>query len=167
MSDSKEDRIRVHLGYEPLDIHAAIQSVTAPGCGAISSFIGTTRDEFEGKKVIELSYEAYDSMAIAELKRVGERAMKKWPGIDQIVILHRLGTVKVCEASVVIAVSAPHRSDALEACAFAIDDLKATVPIWKREIYEDGSIWKQNAEHCCGKVPLLFANPSDAHSHHT
>eukprot|EP00183_Erythrolobus_madagascarensis_P000137 CAMPEP_0185849456 /NCGR_PEP_ID=MMETSP1354-20130828/3958_1 /TAXON_ID=708628 /ORGANISM="Erythrolobus madagascarensis, Strain CCMP3276" /LENGTH=136 /DNA_ID=CAMNT_0028549989 /DNA_START=260 /DNA_END=667 /DNA_ORIENTATION=+ len=134
-------RIDVHITRDPLDIQGVTNSVLDPGAGAVSTFIGTTRNTFHGKRVVELSYEAYEPMALQELRKVGEQCGAKWASLLQVTLHHRLGTVAVQEASVVIAVSSPHRADAIAACAFAIDELKARVPIWKREIYEDGSEW--------------------------
>jgi molybdopterin synthase catalytic subunit len=114
--------------------------------GAISLFIGTTRDNFEGKRVVTLEYEAYVPMAESEMRKLCVTTREKFPGVLAVVIHHRLGRVPVAEASVVIAVSSPHRKIAINACHFTIDKLKATVPIWKREMYEDGSTWKENTE---------------------
>mmetsp|Transcript_8791 Transcript_8791/g.23045 ORF Transcript_8791/g.23045 Transcript_8791/m.23045 type:complete len:159 (-) Transcript_8791:627-1103(-) len=149
--------VEVFITHEPLDAHAVVDSVYDSKAGAVSSFIGTTRDTFHGKRVVELSYDAYEPMALQELRKVGEQCGARWPSVLRVAMHHRLGTVSVKEASVVIAVSSPHRADAIAACAFAIDELKARVPIWKREIYEDGSEWKQNAESCCS-IPHPFAH---------
>lgn len=134
--------------HSPLDIGYISASVTAPSTGATSLFVGTTRDNFEGKKVVKLEYEAYQPMAIKELKKLCDELRSKWSSIHRIAIHHRLGEVKVTEASVVIAVSSPHRADSLEAVQHCIDRLKATVPIWKKEIYEEetGGEWKENKE---------------------
>ncbi|DAZ98241.1 TPA: hypothetical protein N0F65_011709 [Lagenidium giganteum] len=137
----------VEVVEDPLDAQRAIDLVTHESAGAISTFIGTTRDSFEGKKVLRLEYEGYVPMAKQELLKICAQIREKWPGVVGIAMLHRLGVVAVKEASVVIAVSSPHRREALEACAFGIDTLKATVPIWKSEQYEgDTRVWKENAE---------------------
>ncbi|CAH1796172.1 unnamed protein product [Owenia fusiformis] len=123
-----------------------VRRVTQPNTGATSIFMGTTRDFFEDKKVIKLEYEAYESMAKKELKKICEQAREKY-AVEKIAVLHRLGEVPVCETSVLIVISAPHRNAAIDATKFVIDTLKATVPIWKKEIYEDGSCnWKENKE---------------------
>ncbi len=136
----------VKLVEEPLDVAAISNLVVAPSTGATSVFVGTTRDNFEGKRVFRLEYEAYESMAVKEMEKVCARLRSKWPDAHGVAIYHRLGVVPVTEASVVIAVSSAHRKAALEAAHFAIDDLKANVPIWKKEVYEDGEAWKENAE---------------------
>ncbi|XP_016952732.1 molybdopterin synthase catalytic subunit [Drosophila biarmipes] len=138
----------VKLVNNPIDIAHIHQLLADEGCGASSVFVGTTRDNFQGKKVVSLAYEAYDNMALKEMNKICSDLRSKWPELKHIVIYHRLGTVPVCEASVVIAASSPHRSEALESVAFAIDQLKTRVPIWKKEIYEGdhGSEWKENKE---------------------
>ncbi|KAK4292933.1 hypothetical protein Pmani_034334 [Petrolisthes manimaculis] len=119
---------------------------THPSCGAISLFVGTTRNTFQGKDVVQLEYEAYIEMAEKEMKSLCKVARKKWP-LKHIVIHHRLDLVPVKEASVIIAVSSEHRRESLDAVSYLIDSLKAKVPIWKKEIYTDGnSDWKKNKE---------------------
>lgn len=135
----------VEVTPHALDTAKYIAAVTRPSAGAIAAFVGTTRDSFEGKRVLRLEYEAYAPMAVAKMKEVCEQARAKF-GVTCIAIAHRTGTVGVAEASVAIAVSSPHRKPALEAAHWAIDELKATVPIWKKEIFEDGSVWKENLE---------------------
>lgn len=129
-----------------LDLSSCTDWVNDASCGAISTFIGTTRDTFEGKKVTKLEYEAYVPMAQKVLQDICAMAKSRWQGIGKMCIWHRTGTVPVKEASVIIAVSSTHRRDSLECCAWAIDELKATVPIWKKDYYEGGEIWKENAE---------------------
>lgn len=120
--------------------------VTLPSTGATSLFIGTTRNNFEGKTVLRLEYEAYIPMAEKELKKLCSKIRDKW-NIANIAIYHRIGVVPVIEASVVIAISSEHRQESLEAVHFAIDELKATVPIWKKEVYEgETNAWKENKE---------------------
>jgi len=130
----------------PLDVAAISSSVTDPCTGATSLFVGTTRDNFQGKKVVRLEYEAYEPMAKKEMAKLCKELRSRW-SLHNIAIHHRLGLVKVTEASVIIAVSSPHRKESLEAVQFAIDKLKETVPIWKKEVYEEGGEeWKQNQE---------------------
>jgi molybdopterin synthase catalytic subunit len=124
----------------PLKLDEAIGCVTDPEAGAIVTFIGTTRNHNEGRKVIGLDYEAYGEMAEKELARIGEEAKTRWK-IARMSIIHRIGPVPIAEPSVVIAVSAAHRQDAFEACRFAIEEIKRTVPIWKKEIFEGGEVW--------------------------
>jgi molybdopterin synthase catalytic subunit len=125
---------------DPLKLDEAVAWVTDPEAGAIVTFVGTTRNHNEGRKVIGLDYEAYGEMAEKELARIGEEAKKRWR-IARIAIVHRVGPVAITEPSVVIAVSAAHRQDAFDASRFAIEEIKRTVPIWKKEIFEGGEVW--------------------------
>ncbi|RJE74366.1 MULTISPECIES: molybdenum cofactor biosynthesis protein MoaE [Reichenbachiella] len=117
-----------------------IDYVKESGAGAINVFIGTTRNQTAGKKVIKLDFEAYEPMAVKELQKIADRAVEQWD-ILSYAIVHRVGIVEIGEEAVVIAVSTPHRKDAFQACEFIIDELKKTVPIWKREVFEDGDVW--------------------------
>jgi molybdopterin synthase catalytic subunit len=123
-----------------IDVAAVTTAVLDSEAGAIVSFVGTTRDHNEGRRVIRLEYEAYEEMARAELRKLGEAAAETWP-VKKVAITHRIGVVPIEEASVVIAVSSAHRRAAFEACQFLIDRLKEVVPIWKKEFYEDGQMW--------------------------
>jgi len=125
---------------KPIDLKELVDYVSDPEAGAIASFIGTTRNNNEGRKVIGLDYDGYSEMAEKELARIGEDAKTKWP-ICRMAIIHRLGPVQITEASVIIVVSAGHRDAAFAACRFAIEEIKKTVPIWKKEVYEGGEIW--------------------------
>uniref|UniRef100_A0A673Y9S4 Molybdenum cofactor synthesis 2 n=1 Tax=Salmo trutta TaxID=8032 RepID=A0A673Y9S4_SALTR len=108
---------------------------------------GTTRNSFEGMKVVQLEYEAYIPMAESELRKIYTDIRARWPTVRHICVHHRLGVVPVTEASVIIGISSPHRRDSLEAVQYCIDTLKGTVPIWKKEVYEaDESRWKENKE---------------------
>jgi len=124
---------------QPIDLNELVRFVTDPEAGAIATFIGTTRNNNEGRKVIGLDYEAYPEMAEKELARIGEDAKKNWP-ICRMAISHRLGPVQIGEASVIIAVSSAHRDAAFAACRFAIEEIKKTVPIWKKEVVEGGEV---------------------------
>jgi len=123
-----------------IDLNGLMQYVTDAEAGAIATFIGTTRNNNEGRNVIALDYEAYPEMAEKELKRIGTEAAQKWP-ICRMAILHRLGPVQIGEASVVIVVSSAHRDAAFAASRFAIEEIKKTVPIWKKEVYQGGEVW--------------------------
>jgi len=125
---------------KPINLQELVDCVTDPEAGAIATFIGTTRNNNEGRKVIALDYEAYPDMAEKELTRLGEEARRKWQ-ICRMAIVHRVGPVQITEPSVMIAVSAAHREAAFAACRFAIEEIKKTVPIWKKEVYEGGEIW--------------------------
>ncbi len=128
------------LTEQPIDVNELLAFVGDPGAGAVTTFIGTTRDNNEGRSILSLDYEAYPGMAEQEMAKLGEEAGNKWR-ITGIAIVHRIGNVPIGEASVIIAVSAPHRDDAFKACRYAIDELKKRVPIWKKELYEGGEIW--------------------------
>ena len=124
----------------PLELEALVRHVTDPEAGAIATFIGTTRNHNDGRKVIALDYEAYPEMAEKELARIGDEAKGRWP-ICRMAIVHRLGPVQIGEASVIIAVSSAHRDAAFAASRFAIEEIKKTVPIWKKEVFEGGEVW--------------------------
>ena len=130
----------IELHTKPLDINKAIDHVSDGSVGGIDVFIGTVRDATSGKKVLALEFEAYELMAIMEFKKIVEQAKKQWP-IHKTAILHAVGRKEIGDLAVVIAVSAAHRDAAFEACRYIIDTLKKTVPIWKKEIFEDGDIW--------------------------
>ncbi|XP_047353890.1 molybdopterin synthase catalytic subunit-like isoform X1 [Vespa velutina] len=136
----------VRLEQKVLNVGEIVNLIVSPKCGAISTFIGTTRDNFENKKVIKLEYEAYEPMALKEMNNICAKIRSQW-NIEHIAIYHRLGEVPVTEASVVIAVSSPHRQESLRAVEYAINTLKASVPIWKKEIYDiEEPKWKENKE---------------------
>lgn len=132
--------IEVKIQAEPLDIDHCINQVMSPDCGGINVFIGTVRNATKDKQVIQLEFEAYESMALKEMKKLAEQAMQKW-AVQKVVIHHRTGILQIGEVPVVIAVSAAHRDAAFDACRYIIDTLKQTVPIWKKEVFEDGDVW--------------------------
>jgi len=123
-----------------LSLEELVKSVESPEAGAIATFIGTARNHSKGRRVLSLEYEAYPEMARKKLKEIEEEILKKWE-VRGVAISHRIGKLLIGEASVMIAVSAPHRKDAFAACRFAIDRIKKIVPIWKKEIFEDGERW--------------------------
>lgn len=131
---------QIEISDKPLDIQSCIDWVMSPQSGGIDIFIGTVRDATKGKRVIKLEFDAYEPMALKEMKKIAELAFKKWP-VQKLLIHHRTGVLQVGEVPVVIAVSCAHRDAAFEACRFVIDTLKQTVPIWKKEIFEDGEVW--------------------------
>ena len=135
-----------HLEISPsaLSLEAVVAHVRADAAGAISTFVGVTRDTFEGKKVSTLEYECYDAMALKTMRALCRLARLRWDGLLRIAIAHRVGVVGVGETSVIIAASSAHRADAIEAVGWMIDELKATVPIWKKETFEGGEVWKEN-----------------------
>lgn len=117
-------------------------------CGAVSTFVGITRDNFQGKKVAKLSYEGYVPMAEKELIKLCRDACAKYNSVQKIAAVHILGDCPVGKASVILAASSPHRREAMHCTEYLIDELKRRIPIWKREVYEgdEGSVWKENAE---------------------
>lgn len=125
---------------KPINLQELVDFVTDPGAGAIATFIGTTRNNNEGRKVIALDYEAYPEMAEKELARIGAEAAKRWD-ICKMAIVHRIGPVQITQASVMIAVSSAHRDAAFAASRFAIEEIKRIVPIWKKEVFEGGEVW--------------------------
>jgi molybdopterin synthase catalytic subunit/molybdopterin converting factor small subunit len=128
------------LTGEPIDPAAVIREVTTPEAGGIATFIGTTRVHSRGRTVHYLDYEAYGGMAERVMAEIAEELKQKHE-LCEVAITHRVGRVDIGELSVVIAVSAPHRAEALAACKEAIDTLKETVPLWKKEVYEGGEEW--------------------------
>ncbi len=128
------------LTEEPIDPSAVIREVSDERAGGIATFIGTTRIESRGRRVHHLDYEAYGDMAEKVMAELADELKRKYD-LCEVAITHRVGRVAIGELSVVIAVSAPHRADALAACKEAIDTLKETVPLWKKEVYEGGEEW--------------------------
>ncbi|RKP11712.1 molybdopterin converting factor subunit 2 [Piptocephalis cylindrospora] len=138
--------------HEPLSLEALVSKVESKQAGAISTFIGTTRDTYQGKKVLRLEYQAYEDMALHEFEQLGKKASRRWsePPLLALAIIHRLGLVLPGEASVMIAVASAHRRESLEAVQYLIDALKNTIPIWKREVLEgeggsEEAVWRANA----------------------
>ena len=128
------------LTEDPLDPGPVIEDVRHPGSGAVVVFLGIVRDEDQGRRVRHLEYDAYHSMAEKEIRKVAEEVLARWPA-TRIAMRHRFGRLAVGETALVVAVSAPHRGDAFEACRYAIDRIKEIVPIWKKEVWEDGEAW--------------------------
>ena len=133
-------RILSKIAEDPINVQALTDFVADPGAGAMSTFVGTTRNTNEGREVVRLEYECYPGMAEKEMVKIVRDALERWP-ILKIAMMHRLGRVDIGEASVAIAVSSSHRHAAFEACHYAINTLKETVPIWKKELYEGGQLW--------------------------
>jgi molybdopterin synthase catalytic subunit len=127
------------IGPEPLVPDAPLHEVAGTDCGAVVGFTGTVRASTHGKAVVRLEYEAYPEMALRVFAQIAREAQERWKA--RVVIHHRTGALEPGALSVVIAAAAPHRADAFEACRHAIEALKKDAPIWKREIYPDGSSW--------------------------
>lgn len=132
--------INIELKDEPLSVEECNSLAISPTAGGTVVFVGTVRDQTKGKKVTHLEFEAYKPMAISEMKKIAEQVEEKWQAAH-VVIHHRVGKLDITDIAVIIAVATPHRKAAFEACEFCIDTLKETVPIWKKEFFEDGAIW--------------------------
>jgi molybdopterin synthase catalytic subunit len=128
------------ISEQPLDVARVVAEVERDEAGGIASFVGTVRDASRGRDVTHLEYEAFEEMAEPMLRRLGDELTAKH-GLSAVAIHHRIGRVEIGEASVVVAVSAPHRAAALDACRQAIDTLKETIPLWKKEVYVGGEEW--------------------------
>lgn len=134
------ENIDIVLSETPLDVRRCEAFVEAPEVGGIVVFIGTVRNHTQAKRVVRLAFEAYAPMARAEMAKIAKQALEQFP-ILKVAIHHRTGVLDIGEVPVVIAVSAAHRNAAFSACAFCIDTLKQTVPIWKKEVFENGEVW--------------------------
>ncbi len=136
----KQHHIFCKLTQDPIELRELTDFVADPGAGAMTTFVGTTRNTNDGRHVIRLEYECYPGMAEKEMVKIASEVLERWP-VLKIAMIHRLGRVDIGEASVAIAVSSSHRHAAFEACHYAINQLKETVPIWKKELYEGGELW--------------------------
>jgi molybdopterin synthase catalytic subunit len=136
------------LVHEPIDPVALAVHVRGDGDGAIVIFDGFVRDHSKNRRTLYLEYEAYEPMALAKIQEIAAHLHDHFP-IHRVAVVHRLGRLEIGETSVYIAVSAAHRAAAFDACRYAIDTLKRTVPIWKKEYFEDGSVWAD------GELPPL------------
>lgn len=131
------------ISDQPLQVADAVEAVARPECGGIGVFVGAVRTsstEAEGKTVLRLEYEAHPTLAPERLREIRDEAIEMW-GLGAAVAIHRIGACEVGEPTVVVACAAPHRAEALDACRYIIDTIKRTVPIWKREVYSEGSAW--------------------------
>ena len=128
----------ISLTHDPIDYHALTESVRSPNSGAVVLFLGTVREMTGSRRTVALDYEGYPQMAEAKLAELEATARGRWP-IDRVGIVHRLGHLELGDISVAVAVSCPHRQQAFEAGKFLIDELKVSVPIWKKENWDDGS----------------------------
>jgi len=131
---------RCTISEAPLDETEVRRRVEGPDAGGVVSFIGSVRDHARGHSIGHLEYEAYPEMAEREMDKIVAQTLEKWPG-TRVAIAHRIGRLDIGDAAVVVVAVAPHRAEAFEACRFAIDTLKITVPIWKKEVATDGAYW--------------------------
>ncbi|MDH4089771.1 MAG: molybdenum cofactor biosynthesis protein MoaE [Cyclobacteriaceae bacterium] len=130
----------IKITEKHIDVQKVIETATSLSAGAVNVFIGTVRNNAHGKNVLWLEYEAYETMAVGEIRKIIDEASQRWPLLGWA-ISHRIGTLKPGEVSVVVAVSTPHRKDSFDACQFIIDTVKEKAPIWKKEVFEDGEEW--------------------------
>lgn len=136
------------LTGDVLPVDAAASFVARPDCGAVVTFTGLARDHAPGRDGVHtLEYEAYEGPALERLRAVAAEVRRRWPAIGRVALLHRTGVLAVGDAAVVVAVSSPHRAEAFDGARFAIDELKRTVPIWKRESWATGQSWGLEAQH--------------------
>ncbi len=144
-----DEFVDISFQREALDTAAAVARVTRPDAGGIALFLGTTRAQSgpvdkgaeETGPLVALEYQAYEEMAQKQIRKLAGEARVRWP-VCRMVVWHRIGEVRVGEPSVIVAVSCPHRGEAFAACEYMIDELKKIAPIWKREIYEQGTRWQ-------------------------
>lgn len=141
----------IKITEKPIDVQKVIDTATSLRGGAVNVFVGTVRNTANEKNVLWLEYEAYEAMAVSEIKKIIEEAANRWQLLGWAVS-HRIGTLRPGEVSVAIAVSTPHRRNAFEACEYIVDNLRERAPIWKKEVFEDGEEW-------------VSANPSGAVVH--
>ena len=130
----------IKITEKPIDVQKIIDIASALGAGGLNVFIGTVRSMTNHKNVRWLEYESYESMAVAEIKKIIDVATSRW-GLMGYAVSHRVGTLKPGEIAVVVAVSTSHRKESFEACQFIVDELKAKAPIWKKEVFEVGEEW--------------------------
>ena len=135
----------IEITHEPLDPEAITAKVRDPANGAVVTFLGTTRGRTANRNVLHLEYEAYLPMAEKKLAEVADE-MRDSFHVEHVAISHRLGRLEIEEISLVVAVASPHRSDAFSACQYAVDRIKQTVPIWKKEFFEGGEVWIESPE---------------------
>lgn len=130
----------IKITKDKLDLNECYQFVTDASCGGIAAFVGTVRNSTQNKEVTQLDFSTYKPMALKEMQKIADEALSKFP-IKKMAIHHAEGLLQIGDVPVIIAASAPHRKAAFDACQFAIDTLKETVPIWKKEHFSDGEVW--------------------------
>lgn len=156
----------LRITEEPIDLGDLVAKVGDPAAGAVTTFLGTTRETNRGRRVLKLEYEAYAEMAVSEFVKIAAEATSRWE-LTRVAIVHRVGVVPLGEASVGIAVSAPHRRESIEACHFCIDSLKLVAPIWKKEHFEGGEVWIGSLADCDhGEEGREHQGPDGGHPPH-
>jgi molybdopterin synthase catalytic subunit len=155
VSGGEEERFLIT--EQPLSADKLVSLVSHPGAGAVLTFVGTVREFTRGQRTVSLAYEAYAPMAVEKMKQIAAEMEERWPGV-QVAMHHRIGELAIEEIAVIIAVATPHRNESFEAGRYAIERLKQIVPIWKKEIWEDGSEWKGHQQGPWN--PLAPAGPS-------
>ena len=141
----------IEISNGPLDPESITTRVRQHSNGAVVTFLGTTRDSTDGRRVLHLEYEGYRPMTDRKLEEVRDEIRDRW-SIEDVAIAHRLGRLEIGDISLVVAVSSPHRADAFAACNYAVDRIKQVVPIWKKEFFEDGEVWvgSESEHHLAG-----------------
>lgn len=161
VSGGSESRVRIVRA--PIDTQAVLSAIKRPEDGAAVVFEGVVRDNTRGRRTLYLDYEAYEVMALKQMEALVTEAMSRYK-VREVALVHRLGRLEIGEASVLIVVASAHRGDAFEACRWLIDTLKRTVPIWKKEHFEDGTVWADGepfpAEVRTRKAPIQEGLPS-------
>ena len=142
----------IEITHEPLDPQPATASVRRDSNGAVVTFLGATRRTSMDKTVLYLEYEGYVPMALKKLREIADEVAQKWP-IQDISILHRIGRLEIEDISLVVAIASPHRKEAFQACGYVVDRIKETVPIWKKEVFEDGQVWVGCQSHAVTAAP--------------
>jgi molybdopterin synthase catalytic subunit len=133
---------RFEITSDPFSVDDVVARLVDPAVGAVSTFVGVVRGETGGRDTQYLRYEAYPDMAEAQLRRIGDEIRQRWPTIREVAIVHRVGRLEIGDNIVVIALSASHRQEVFDATHYAIDRLKEIVPVWKKEVFADGEVWK-------------------------
>ena len=133
-------REMIEITDKAIDPQPVTASVRRDSNGAVVTFLGTTRRTSMGKTVLYLEYEGYTPMALKKLREIADEVARKWP-IQDVSIVHRIGRLEIEDISLVVAIASPHRKEAFAACGYVVDRIKETVPIWKKEVFEDGQVW--------------------------
>ena len=141
----------IQIVRRPISTQRVIRAVRKDEHGAVVTFTGTVRNTSQGKRVLYLEYETYQQMAEAKLREIAGEIQQRWQ-LEDVAMVHRVGRLEVGDVAVVIAVGAPHRKEAFAACQYAIDRIKAVVPIWKKEVFEDGEVWVEGEESVTRKT---------------